>query len=651
MAKVYNRAKMTTATTGTGTITLGSAVSGFQTFSSAGVANSDVVSYAIEDTGGAWELGTGTYTSSGPTLSRTLVQSSTGSLLSLSGSATVFITALATDFVSNSSNTWWFGGRGDNSANTAVGQTITIPGNTGLGGTGPDLTLQLSNGNSLGGGLYLKAVNTVANGTVLYVNPNGRNVNYYAGIYSVVDWYGTSSNTITFGDKNVPSPSANKDFAQITGAATSETVGYMAFSTSNAGTLTEWVRIPSTGGVQFNGSTSGNVTIVSPAAPTSWTFTLPTTGGTNGYALTTNGSGTASWSVLGVAGGGTGLTSGTSGGVPYFSAPGTIASSAALAANALVIGGGAGAAPSTTTTGANILTFLGTPSSATLAAAITDETGSGALVFGTSPTFTTSAIFPAGTASAPGITTTGNTNTGILFPSANNVSISTAGTERLKVDGNGQMFLTSTQEVTAKFISSNASKYGYFRIQNSNNASNDVDYGVMNTGAGVIIVRAAPVTGSNVFTINYGPVGDCMTFNTSRYMTAIGVYNATVGATNRDVYVDNTGLVGYVSSLRQSKINIQELNNISWIYQLNPVSFYYRKKDENGNYTDELDGDIQYGMIAEDVVEIRPDLCFYDDVDGVQELRGIQYSKLVPVLLKAVQELKAEFDAYKASHP
>lgn len=53
--------------------------------------------------------------------------------------------------------------------------------------------------------------------------------------------------------------------------------------------------------------------------------------------------------------GGTGLTAGTSGGIPAFTATGTIASSALLAANALMIGGGAGVAPSTTTTGAGVL--------------------------------------------------------------------------------------------------------------------------------------------------------------------------------------------------------------------------------------------------------------------------------------------------------
>ena len=93
--------------------------------------------------------------------------------------------------------------------------------------------------------------------------------------------------------------------------------------------------------------------------------------------------------TLAVANGGTGLTAGTSGGVLAYTATGTLASSAALTANALVIGGGAGVAPSTTTTGTGVLTFLGTPSSANLASAVTDETGSGSLVFATSPTLVT----------------------------------------------------------------------------------------------------------------------------------------------------------------------------------------------------------------------------------------------------------------------
>lgn len=91
MPVYVNRAHVATTTTGTGTITLGTAVPGFQTFGAAGLVDGNVVSYTIEDEGNAWEVGTGTYSSTGPTLTRTLVQSSTGSLLNLTGSARVYV--------------------------------------------------------------------------------------------------------------------------------------------------------------------------------------------------------------------------------------------------------------------------------------------------------------------------------------------------------------------------------------------------------------------------------------------------------------------------------------------------------------------------------------------------------------------------------
>lgn len=92
---VADRVKDSTTTTGTGTVTLsGSAPSGFQSFGSV-MANGDTCYYVIA-AGSEWEVGLGTYGSSGPTLARTtvLASSNSGSAVSFSaGSKDVFLDA------------------------------------------------------------------------------------------------------------------------------------------------------------------------------------------------------------------------------------------------------------------------------------------------------------------------------------------------------------------------------------------------------------------------------------------------------------------------------------------------------------------------------------------------------------------------------
>jgi hypothetical protein len=104
MVTLVNRAKVATVTSGTGTITLGAAEDGYQTFADAGVTDGAVVRYAIED-GTNFELGTGTYTASGTTLSRTPTESSNSdAAINLSGTAVVYVTATAADFLPPAAN-------------------------------------------------------------------------------------------------------------------------------------------------------------------------------------------------------------------------------------------------------------------------------------------------------------------------------------------------------------------------------------------------------------------------------------------------------------------------------------------------------------------------------------------------------------------
>ena len=92
---IADRVRETTTTTGTGTVSLAGAVTGFQSFS-AGIGNGNSTYYTISDNiTNQWEVGIGTYTSAGSTLSRdtVLASSNSGSLVNFStGTADVFVT-------------------------------------------------------------------------------------------------------------------------------------------------------------------------------------------------------------------------------------------------------------------------------------------------------------------------------------------------------------------------------------------------------------------------------------------------------------------------------------------------------------------------------------------------------------------------------
>lgn len=115
-----DRVRETTTTTGTGTVTLAGAVTGFQTFSAIGNGNTTYYTIAGQGTS-EWEVGIGTYTSSGTTLSRTtvLASSNSGSLVNFSaGTKDVFC-----DYPAGRAVT---GGQGyiENDATVTVSSTI-----------------------------------------------------------------------------------------------------------------------------------------------------------------------------------------------------------------------------------------------------------------------------------------------------------------------------------------------------------------------------------------------------------------------------------------------------------------------------------------------------------------------------------------------
>lgn len=134
---VKDRVKETTTSTGTGTVTLGGAASGYQSFSVVGDGNTTYYSI-IDAENNDWEVGLGTYTASGTTLSRDTVleSSNSGSLVNFSaGTKTVFSTypaekaAFVDDIPTNNNEL-------TNGAGYITGnQTITLSGDASGSGT------------------------------------------------------------------------------------------------------------------------------------------------------------------------------------------------------------------------------------------------------------------------------------------------------------------------------------------------------------------------------------------------------------------------------------------------------------------------------------------------------------------------------------
>jgi len=209
-------------------------------------------------------------------------------------------------------------------------------------------------------------------------------------------------------------------------------------------------------------------------------------------------------------------------------------------------------------------------------------------------------------------------------------------------------------------------RYGYLRTAYSDNAGSpsemrfytgatermritsagDVYIGSSTTNKSSRLVVYGEDTVGNYYALRCYSVGSDILFGvrTDGYINSGTFTNSPYNLvrTGRVMMVDSSGGVGYQSSTRESKTNINNLTDISFLYQLNPVSFNYRKTEEISNtFTDEYNEDLHYGLIADEVEKVNKELVFYNEKNGQKEVAGVEYGKLTAVLVKAIQELTA----------
>jgi Chaperone of endosialidase len=117
-----------------------------------------------------------------------------------------------------------------------------------------------------------------------------------------------------------------------------------------------------------------------------------------------------------------------------------------------------------------------------------------------------------------------------------------------------------------------------------------------------------------------------------------GIRGVTTGAADAlAVLIDSNGQLGTTSSSRRIKTHIHDLGDQSRsLHQLRPVSFRYRSHPP--------DGPAEYGLIAEEVAEIYPELVVRD-TDG--QPAGVRYHVLPAMLLNEVQKQQRQLEAQK----
>jgi hypothetical protein len=130
------------------------------------------------------------------------------------------------------------------------------------------------------------------------------------------------------------------------------------------------------------------------------------------------------------------------------------------------------------------------------------------------------------------------------------------------------------------------------------------------------------------------------TGGTHNKLFAAGVRGITTG--NNDavpVLIDSGGQLGTVSSSRRFKEDIQDMGDASrGLMRLRPVTFRYRQAFADGSKP------IQYGLIAEEVADVYPDLVAHS-ADG--QIETVKYQLLDVMLLNEVQRQQAEIQALK----
>jgi trimeric autotransporter adhesin len=229
--------------------------------------------------------------------------------------------------------------------------------------------------------------------------------------------------------------------------------------------------------------------------------------------------------------------------------------------------------------------------------------------------------------------TTGQVNTavgsGALPANTSGVANSGFGTNALNTNTTGgsntalgfqALFLNSTgsnntgvgSNALANATGSNNTALGRFAGLNITNGTNNIHIG-----------NSAPGNESN--TIRIG---------TTQTATFLAGVNGATASSGVQVFVDANGQLGTLTSSKRFKENVRDMGEASeTLLRLRPVTFHYKAAFDDGAHL------LQYGLIAEEVAKVAPNLVQYD---ATGQPFTVRYHALNAMLLNELQKQHAK---------
>jgi hypothetical protein len=206
---------------------------------------------------------------------------------------------------------------------------------------------------------------------------------------------------------------------------------------------------------------------------------------------------------------------------------------------------------------------------------------------------------------------------------------------QLNATGNNNT-ATGSNALLNNTIGSNNTAGGVFALLSNTTGSNNIAIGYQ---------AALNVSGGNSNNIHIGNEGVSPDNGTIRIgvegtqtaFFAAGIYGESSGNNQAvPVLIDSAGQMVTISSSRRFKEDIQDMADASRdLMRLRPVTFRYKKVLDDGSKP------IQYGLIAEEVAEVYPDMVAYSTNGQIQT---VKYQMLSPMLLNEVQRQQREME-------